>query len=240
MRGVDHFHTDPHITSDGGHLAATLHRLAQDANANPDRVYARVASRLDELLSVRDVRVDRDEKRRLLTLEVQEKSDAYLPTRSLSDGTLRFLTLSIMEQDPEFTGLLCMEEPENGIHPARIPAMIDLLYDLSVNAHEQPGVQNPMRQVITATHSPFFVQAIYANHRSDLLHAETRRVKNPLDPESRPPVETIRCVPIRGSHHDETVRGAGMGSIMNYLTTPLGSNLQLNFPRSTEGITEDA
>ena len=44
--------------------------------------------------------------------------------RALSDGTLRFLALAILELDLTPRGLLCFEEPENGIHPERIPAML--------------------------------------------------------------------------------------------------------------------
>lgn len=232
MRGVDRLYTDPHITADGGHLAATLHRLAEENKEGRDRVFARVASRLNELLSVQDVRVDVDEVRRLLTLEVQEQSDAFLPTRSLSDGTLRFLTLSIMEQDPEFTGLLCMEEPENGIHPARIPAMVDLLYDLAVDPNREPDSQNPIRQVMVATHSPFFVRLIYSDHRNDLLHAEIAQVRNPMDRESGASVETIRCRPMRNTSRAEKTRGVGPGTIIDYLTAPPGSTERIDFEES--------
>jgi len=232
MRRVDRLYTDPHITSDGGHLAATLHRLAEESKGDRDRVFARVASRLNELLSVQDVRVDVDEVRRLLTLEVREQSDAFLPTRSLSDGTLRFLTLSIMEQDPEFTGLLCMEEPENGIHPARIPAMMDLLYDITVDPTEEPGSQNPIRQVIVATHSPFLVRLIYSHHRNDLLHAEVAQVRNPMENSSGNAVETIRCRPMRNTLRAEKTRGVGKGTIIDYLTAPPGSTKRIDFPES--------
>jgi predicted ATPase len=76
------------------------------------------------------------------------------PASSLSDGTLRFLALALLEQDPEFRGLLCLEEPENGIHPERIPAMIRLLTDLAMDTHLPVGPDNPLRQVIINTHSP--------------------------------------------------------------------------------------
>ncbi len=223
MRGADRFYSDPHVTPDGAHLPATLHRLARQGDA-PERVYARVANRLSSILPVRALRVNVDDVRQLLTLEVRETSDVFLPARALSDGTLRFLTLCVMEQDPEFRGLLCMEEPENGIHPARMPAMVDLLRDLAVDASFPPGPDNPLRQVILATHSPLFVQL---QHRADLLHAERTRVKNPVDPRGRP-ATTIRCRPLQGTSRADETGGIGRAAIVDYLTTPPGATIAMD------------
>ena len=76
------------------------------------------------------------------------------PARALSDGTLRFLALAVLEMDPEIQGVLCLEEPENGIHPGRIPAILQLLSDIAVDTSEPVGPDNPLRQVIVNTHSP--------------------------------------------------------------------------------------
>jgi hypothetical protein len=78
----------------------------------------------------------------------------------LSDGTLRFLALSVLELDPETPGLICMEEPENGIHPDRIPAILKLLQDIAADPDEPADESNPLRQVIVNTHSPSVVMAV--------------------------------------------------------------------------------
>ena len=82
------------------------------------------------------------------------------PARALSDGTLRFLALTILELEPETHGLICLEEPENGIHPERIPAMLKLLQDIAVDPTESIGPDNPLRQVIINTHSPDVVKQV--------------------------------------------------------------------------------
>ena len=41
--------------------------------------------------------------------------------------------------------VLCMEEPENGIHPGNLPAMRLLLHDIAVDMNEPVGVDNPLR-----------------------------------------------------------------------------------------------
>jgi predicted ATPase len=174
LRCPDEFSTSGHLGTDGSNLAATLYRLAKAEPGQGDAassVYARMANRLSDLIGdVQEVWVDRDEKRGLLTVHVRENGTPH-PARSLSDGTLRFLALSVLEQDPEFTGLLCLEEPENGIHPERIPAMLELLDAIAVDPNEPIGAENPLSQVIVNTHSPGVVGQV---RDEDLLIAQHR------------------------------------------------------------------
>src|ERR1044072_2382314 len=65
---------------------------------------------------VRDLRIDQDDVRELLTVQLPEPSGLILPARGLSEGTVRFLALCVLLEDPSVTGLICLERPENGIH----------------------------------------------------------------------------------------------------------------------------
>lgn len=159
LRQPDEFTAPAHIESNGRHLAANLNRLA--LKDDPARVYGQLANRLSELIgTVRTIRIDRDEKRELLTLMMTGDDGTELPARALSDGTLRFLALSVLELDPETPGVICLEEPENGIHPDRIPAMLRLLGDIATDPNEPADETNPLRQVIVNTHSPSVVMAV--------------------------------------------------------------------------------
>ena len=159
LRQPDEFSAVSHFRSDGRHLPANLSRLATKENAA--QVYSQVANRLSELIeNVRGIRVDRDEKRELLTLMMKGADGTELPARALSDGTLRFLALAVLELDPETPGVICLEEPENGIHPDRIPAMLRLLQDIATDPEEPADDTNPLRQVIVNTHSPSVVMAV--------------------------------------------------------------------------------
>jgi len=168
------------LGSDGSHLPATLFNLAQkrylqDTNGGGTKVYGFVAARLSQLIDdVRRVDVEKDDTRELLTLRVGGRDGTMHRARALSDGTLRFLALAVLELDPEFNGLLCLEEPENGIHPARIPAILRLLQDVATDATEPIGPDNPLRQVIVNTHSPAVVAQV---PEDSLLSAETVRVQ---------------------------------------------------------------
>lgn len=174
LRRPDTFNARPRLGADGSHLPATLSRLTGHSpdtvkegdipgiNTNVD-VYSQIAVRLTDLIDdVRRVWVEKDEKRELLTLYISGRDGTPHPARSLSDGTLRFLALAVLELDPEFQGLLCLEEPENGIHPERIPAVLAILENIAVSTSDRVDNDNPLRQVIINTHSPVVVAHVPA------------------------------------------------------------------------------
>lgn len=181
LREPDAFTAPVQLSPDGSHLPATLYHLAKSASngaadaAGEAGVYAEVANVLAQLIDdVRAVNVDRDDRRELLTLYVTNRDATPYAARALSDGTLRFLALAVLALDPASEGLICLEEPENGIHPARIPAMIRLLQGLTANPELPRSPENPLRQVIVNTHSPAVVMQI---PQASLLMAETREIE---------------------------------------------------------------
>lgn len=97
LREPDSFAAPFELGVDGAHLPAALYHLANGAGKdNSAAVYGEVANRVSQLINdVRDVYVDRDERRRLLTAYVTGRDGTAYPARSLSDGTLRFLALSV-------------------------------------------------------------------------------------------------------------------------------------------------
>ncbi|WDD90469.1 AAA family ATPase (plasmid) [Burkholderia sp. FERM BP-3421] len=220
MRRSNKLHEPSSVGADGGRLAATLFKLSrQDEN-----VCSRIASRLSQIVPTSDIRLDVDQVRELLTVEVKERSGAFLPARALSDGTLRFLALCIMAEDSDFNGLLCFEEPENGIHPAKMHAMLSLLKELSVDPHNEVNDDNPMRQILIATHSPVLVKLEDAN---DLIYADIVKVRG-LD---GMPASTIRCKSIPGSWREKDGESNYLdkGSIIAYLNLPENTQMDLNF-----------
>ncbi len=209
MRTPDSTLVDPHPTARGAHLAATLYRMHRDKGED---IYAEVAAQAAALTDVREIRVEHDERRDSLTLLARLGNGPWFPARSLSDGTLRFLALCIMRADDSIGGLLCMEEPENGIHPGRIETMVGLVSSLAVNPDEPPGEENPMRQVMVNTHSPSFVRY----HNEDLLAAmpTTVRYRDKI-------TTTLQLRPLPGTWRakqgDKTV---AKSSLADYLTEP--------------------
>ena len=167
LREPDEFTIPPGLGSDGSHLPATLYGLArsEQSSSSPHErkeVYAQVAAWLSELIDdVAAVRIDRDEQRELLTLEVIDHSGIVYPARSLSDGMLRFLALSVLESDSKAANLICMEEPENSMHPSSIPLVLGLLQNIATDVTIPIGLDNPLRQVIVSTHSASVIQEVF-------------------------------------------------------------------------------
>ncbi len=160
MRSPSYYSDPQELDERGAHLPSTLERLRK-TESQPGRTFARLANRLAELIDeVRELRVMDDERTETLILEVLGDDGIFRPARDLSDGTLRFIALATLLEDPEAQGLICLEEPENGIHPSRIPAMIDLLQEIACDPEFPIGDDNPLRQVMVNTHSPKVVDRI--------------------------------------------------------------------------------
>lgn len=147
------------IKANGLNLPATLFRL--NAAKTGDDVFQKLTNKLIGLVEdISDISVDNDEKRDLLTLQAHFKNGLTLPAHSLSDGTLRFLALAIIEEDNLSSRLICLEEPENGINPKKIPLMVELLQGIATDTEFAVDDDNPLRQVIINTHSPLVVNTV--------------------------------------------------------------------------------
>ncbi|MGI5191122.1 AAA family ATPase [Promicromonospora sp. CA-289599] len=195
MRQPDEITAPTTISENGAHMASALSRMAAlDGGAAYERVKAAALG----LTDVREIDVDSDDKRELLTLYAGIGPGRMVPARNLSDGTLRFLALCIMVEDPDFDGVICMEEPENGIHPARMRAMVDLVRSLAVDPDEPLDPSNPVRQVIVNTHSPRFVSMQNAD---DLVLAFSTSITR-----SDRAATTFRLYPMRGSWRSTSSR----------------------------------
>jgi predicted ATPase len=81
-----------------------------------------------------------------------------VPAARLSDGTLRYLCLLALLCHPDPPPLLCIEEPELGLHPDVLPSVADLL----IAASERT-------QLIVTTHSDTLVSALSETPESVLV-----------------------------------------------------------------------
>jgi predicted ATPase len=77
------------------------------------------------------------------------EGDFTIPASRLSDGTLRYLCLLAILCDPDPPALVCIEEPELGLHPDMLPRIADLLAAASQHT-----------QLIVTTHSDMLVDAM--------------------------------------------------------------------------------
>lgn len=139
------------ITQTGLNLAATLNRI----KTTDPTALREISRRLNALLpGIMEVDVQDDEVGKQFIVQVKTGDGRTFSSRVLSEGTLRLLTLCVFLFDPVHQGTICYEEPENGIHPARIKLMTDLLLDL---VSDFDDADSALRQVIVNTHSPVLV-----------------------------------------------------------------------------------
>ena len=170
------------------------------------------------------VRVVRDEERQLLSLELEEYSGVKVRANAISDGALRFLALAAVCESCYESGVYCIEEPENGVHPDQLAAMNRLLHNIAVEIDEPVGIENPMRQVIVITHSPYFVQL---QNKDELVLAKSRMARYPSNKLTE---HLMHCMPYQGTWRSADERdGFSLLSLQSYLKPP--EETQIAFPR---------
>jgi predicted ATPase len=85
-------------------------------------------------------------------VRLEEKGGFSTPAARLSDGTLRWLALLIILLNPNPAPVVCIEEPELGLHPDMIPTLASLLKAASERM-----------QLIITTHSAELVEEFSDN-----------------------------------------------------------------------------
>jgi predicted ATPase len=132
-----------HLLEDGGNLAMRINEL------NFHQGLGRINAALNRFFEPFSEVFPRT-REGITQLYVREKGvdDAFAAT-SLSDGTLRFLLLLTVLLDPAPASLVCIEEPEVGLHPDAIRDVAELLIEASTRT-----------QVIVTTHSPALIDAL--------------------------------------------------------------------------------
>jgi predicted ATPase len=92
-----------------------------------------------------------------------------VPAKDLSEGTLLALCLLVLVHFPDQPELLCLEEPDKGLHPRLLRSVRDALYRLSYP--EQFGLDRKPVQIILTTHSPYLLD-LFKEHPEDIIIAQ--------------------------------------------------------------------
>ncbi|MDC0711578.1 AAA family ATPase [Stigmatella sp. ncwal1] len=88
-----------------------------------------------------------------------------LTLADLSDGTLKFLCWAALCLSPRKPPLICMDEPELGLHPRVLPVLAGLMRQASEES-----------QLIIATHSPYFLSQFSLEEIAVMKKVEGRAV----------------------------------------------------------------
>lgn len=130
------------LEEDFSNLGLFLNRLRRDPKAK-NAILEGLRDLYDDVTDF-DVSVEGGTVQVFLT-----EGDFTIPATRLSDGTLRYLCLLAILCDPNPPSLICIEEPELGLHPDILPKLADLLIFASQRT-----------QLIVTTHSDILVDAM--------------------------------------------------------------------------------
>ena len=130
------------LQEDCTNLAGMLNYIRRKPAAKAQALKA--LSKLYEGLSDFDISLDQN------TVEIFcQEEQISVPAVRLSDGTLRYLCLLAILCHPEPPPLVCIEEPELGLHPDILPTLSNLLQEASERC-----------QLVVTTHSDALVDAL--------------------------------------------------------------------------------
>jgi predicted ATPase len=165
LRTPDSYDDPDGLGPNGAHLANALHRIAQETGSEdrPDGVLNDLSADLAAIIpEVVEVGLNEDETRRLRQVEVITRDEAPFSARVASDGTLRAIALLAALYDPRGAGLICFEEPENGIYPQRLAQFVKHLRSLVFRSLEDrlSRDRSPLTQLLLSSHSPAILGAL--------------------------------------------------------------------------------
>lgn len=149
-----------YLRDDAGNLAPFLYMLREVAPHN----YATIRDTIriiapffdDFVLEPTPLNTER------IKLEWKSRySNEVMSANQLSDGTLRFISLVTLFKQPQLPDLICIDEPELGLHPMAVNTLVDLAYEASSQT-----------QIILATQSVPLIDAVQP---ADVLTVEQVR-----------------------------------------------------------------
>ena len=130
------------LEADSSNLGLVLNRLRRDPSVKQRLLKALRA--LYEGIDDYDIQIEGG------TVQVFFHEGRFtIPATRLSDGTLRYLCLLAVLCHPNPPPLVCIEEPELGLHPDVLPTLAELLKEASERT-----------QLIVTTHSDVLVDAM--------------------------------------------------------------------------------
>lgn len=196
------------LSPDGSNLAAVLARLKAETatSQRPKGVLTEIAAALNALIpGVKSLDAELDPHTREYRVELTMRDNLPFSSRVISDGTLRVLALLTLLHDPKHRGLVCFEEPENGVHPARLKQLITELREMVSHPEKfDPALNQPLSQLLLNSHSPVVLSALIGTdlctQGDPVLFADTADVIDAANQEVR---RRTRLRPVKAGVQDE-------------------------------------
>lgn len=196
------------LSPDGSNLAAVLTRIKAETSTQ-DRPLGSLADIAVELAAlipgVVAIDAELDRARSEYRVNLTMRDGLPYSSRVVSDGTLRVLALLTLMHDPRHRGLVCFEEPENGVHPARLKGLVQRLKAMVTQPREleESRAPQPLSQLLMNSHSPVVLSALVSaegHGKGDpVLFADSADV---VDPVARVARRRTRLRPVENAPQD--------------------------------------
>ena len=136
-----------HLSTCGDNLPQVTHYIRENHAEIFEKILEKLPKRIPGLNKVTAIQTE--DGRILLKFHDESFKDPFV-ARYVSDGTIKMFAYLILLHDPVPYPLLCLEEPENFLHPDLLSQLVE---EIREYAHRGG-------QVFVSTHSPDFVNAL--------------------------------------------------------------------------------
>lgn len=154
------------LTKDGANLAGALDNLRDISEEAFEALKVELRQWLPEFDSILFETPSPGQRSFKLRQSVSKQA---IRSTDLSEGTLIALALLYIAHNPSSPKVVCLEEPDRGLHPRLLRDLRDSLYRLSYP--DQFGIKREPVQVIATTHSPYFLD-LFKDHPEEIVIAE--------------------------------------------------------------------
>ncbi|MEW9551532.1 AAA family ATPase [Nonomuraea sp. NPDC050783] len=145
----------------GANLAKVLRRIEQttadESGSSLDEIAADMAR---VVRGFAGIEVEENVAKEQWEIYLRTRDEGKVSARVASDGTLRVLALLVALYDPAHRGLICFEEPENGIYPQRLRELVRHLRRLVTDPSRDVEEDEPLAQLLMSSHSPLMLVAL--------------------------------------------------------------------------------
>jgi len=143
IRNLNSYETDTKLRPDGSNLVSLLQKIKNNHTLEFEKIEEAFSQINPHFKSI-----DFDYLGSKFQLVIREKNlSKTITAEHISDGTLRFLLLLSILYNPERGNLVCLDEPETGLHPDMIRTIAKAIKYAAFNG----------TQIILATHSPLLL-----------------------------------------------------------------------------------
>jgi len=135
---------NPVLREDAGNLSSVLHYLKTEHESGFDELQQHLRSTIPGFKKLA-VKVY-DATGQVMAFWQEEGVDVELTLADLSDGTLQLLCWMVLCLQPNLPYLICIDEPDQGVHPRTLALLAGLFKKASAHT-----------QILLATHSSYFL-----------------------------------------------------------------------------------